>query len=79
MIWKKIGLKKFDLYSERWFLYLFCFISSDPALLADQRVLENVLRGCQGVHCILDYFSLVGYFDFFLMQGLLSEKKISFD
>ena len=38
--------------------HLFCFIFSDPALLADQRVLENVLRGCQGVHCILDYFSL---------------------
>ena len=56
MIWKKIGSKK--VRSERWFLHLLYFIPLDPALLADQRVLENVLRGCQGVHCILDYFSL---------------------
>lgn len=26
--------------------------------MADQRVLENVLQGCQGVHCVIDYFSL---------------------
>ena len=34
----------------------FLFIFTDPTLLTDQRVLDNVLSGCHGIHSVVDYF-----------------------